>query len=168
MLDVGCAKGFLVKVFRDQGIEAWGVDVSEYAISSAPDDVRPYLRQVDLNKDALPFGDGYFDFVTFLATIEYLADSSLTIEQVDRVLKPGGGLYLTTIFGTNKSDKLRINVHDKGHWVREFQSSGLILNPQMGAPQVPPVREPSRDKGHIGTMCQSVTVENATRIPLGP
>ena len=32
-LDVGCAYGYLVEALRDLGVDAYGVDVSEYAIS---------------------------------------------------------------------------------------------------------------------------------------
>ena len=34
VLDVGCAKGFLVKDLLDQGIDAYGIDVSNYAIKN--------------------------------------------------------------------------------------------------------------------------------------
>ena len=32
VLDVGCAYGLLVETLRDRGIEAFGMDISEYAI----------------------------------------------------------------------------------------------------------------------------------------
>ena len=130
VLDVGCAKGFLVKAFKDLGIEAWGVDVSDYAISSAPDDVRSTLYKVDLNKDILPFKDEYFDFVTFLGTIEYLNDHEHCLHEINRVLTMQGGLYLTTIYKKDPRDKVRVNIHDKGYWVEEFQSSGFRFVPQ--------------------------------------
>lgn len=44
VLDVGCAKGFLVKALRDEGIDAWGVDVSAYAVGAADPSIRGYLR----------------------------------------------------------------------------------------------------------------------------
>jgi 2-polyprenyl-3-methyl-5-hydroxy-6-metoxy-1,4-benzoquinol methylase len=36
VLDVGCAKGFLVKAFRELGIKADGCDISDYALSFTP------------------------------------------------------------------------------------------------------------------------------------
>lgn len=36
VLDVGCAKGFLVKALREMNIKADGCDISEYALSFAP------------------------------------------------------------------------------------------------------------------------------------
>ncbi|MBA2320135.1 MAG: class I SAM-dependent methyltransferase [Deltaproteobacteria bacterium] len=44
VLDIGCAKGFLVRHLRELGVDAWGSDVSAYAIESAPDSVKPYVR----------------------------------------------------------------------------------------------------------------------------
>ena len=43
VLDFGCAKGYLVKALRLMGYRAYGVDISEYAISVADELVRPNL-----------------------------------------------------------------------------------------------------------------------------
>jgi predicted TPR repeat methyltransferase len=42
VLDVGCSVGFLVSKLRKLDVEAFGVDVSEYAISQVPSDIKPY------------------------------------------------------------------------------------------------------------------------------
>lgn len=42
-LDVGCAKGFLVRALRDAGRECWGIDHSPWAIEHAEAAARPYL-----------------------------------------------------------------------------------------------------------------------------
>ena len=55
VLDIGCAKGFLVLAFRNLSIEAYGVDISEYAISNAPNEVKQYLYKVDIEQDSSPF-----------------------------------------------------------------------------------------------------------------
>jgi len=134
VLDVGCAKGFLVKAFKDQGIEAWGVDVSEYALSSAPNDVGENLYRVDLNKDALPFPDEYFDCVTFLGTIECLDDYSKILSEIRRVMQPGGGLYLRTAYKTEAGDTIRKNVHNRGYWLKEFRRYGFKFLPTWKGP----------------------------------
>ncbi len=129
VLDVGCAKGFLVKAFREVGVEAWGVDISEYALSSAPEDVRTYLYRADLNQDILPFGDEYFDFVTFLGTIECLDDHNNALREIRRVLCPGGGLYLRTTYKTDPQDTIRRNVRSRGYWLKEFRRYGFKFLP---------------------------------------
>jgi len=42
VLDAGCSMGFLVEILRKRQIEAYGVDVSEYALQSAPQEVKPF------------------------------------------------------------------------------------------------------------------------------
>ncbi len=44
VFDAGCAWGLLVEALWDQGVEARGVDISEYAISNLRPDMRPYCR----------------------------------------------------------------------------------------------------------------------------
>jgi hypothetical protein len=43
-LDAGCAKGFLVKALRALGKQAWGFDISPWAIANAEADVRRYIQ----------------------------------------------------------------------------------------------------------------------------
>src|SRR5882672_9464229 len=42
VFDAGCAMGMLVEAFWDRGVEAWGVDISDYAISQVRRDMQPY------------------------------------------------------------------------------------------------------------------------------
>ncbi|GAI29747.1 unnamed protein product [marine sediment metagenome] len=64
LLDIGCAFGYIVKRLRDKGFDALGIDISEYALSQAPEDIKPYLKQGSV--DNLPWPEKYFDMaVTF-------------------------------------------------------------------------------------------------------
>lgn len=47
VLDFGCAKGFVVKALRMLRRDAWGIDISDYAVSECPEDVREYCRVVE-------------------------------------------------------------------------------------------------------------------------
>lgn len=42
-LDWGCAKGFLVKALRRLGVDAWGHDISEWAIANCDPEVKDYV-----------------------------------------------------------------------------------------------------------------------------
>jgi SAM-dependent methyltransferase len=72
ILDIGCAKGFLLHDFRQvvPGIRVFGVEISTYAVNHAMDDVRPFL--VTASADALPFGNGVFDLVVSINTAHNL------------------------------------------------------------------------------------------------
>ena len=61
LLDVGCAKGFLVKDLLELGIDAYGIDVSEYAILNCEPEVIGRL-QIG-SADSLPFPDNSFELV---------------------------------------------------------------------------------------------------------
>ena len=43
VLDVGCAKGFLVKEFRKKDIEAYGIDISTYALRHADESIKKFI-----------------------------------------------------------------------------------------------------------------------------
>jgi 2-polyprenyl-3-methyl-5-hydroxy-6-metoxy-1,4-benzoquinol methylase len=49
-LDAGCAKGFLVRALRERGREAWGCDISEWAIAKADPYAKPYLFRASVDK----------------------------------------------------------------------------------------------------------------------
>jgi len=59
-LDVGCAKGFLVRALREAGKTCWGVDHSHWALAHAEPAARPYL--LEASADMLPL-QGRFDVV---------------------------------------------------------------------------------------------------------
>ena len=44
VLDAGCAMGFLVEALRDRGAEAYGIDISEYAIGEVREDIKKFCK----------------------------------------------------------------------------------------------------------------------------
>lgn len=72
ILDIGCAKGFMVKDFKLLLPKAniLGVDISEYAISNADIEVRDSVSVA--NATNLPFSDKQFDLVISINTIHNL------------------------------------------------------------------------------------------------
>jgi ubiquinone/menaquinone biosynthesis C-methylase UbiE len=73
VLDVGCGKGFLVKdlMLACPGLEAFGLDISLYALMHCERDVVGRLHLG--SADNLPFPDGSFDCVLSLNTIHNLS-----------------------------------------------------------------------------------------------
>lgn len=43
ILDFGCARGFLCKAMRKIGVQAWGYDISDWAIQNCDEDVKPFV-----------------------------------------------------------------------------------------------------------------------------
>lgn len=92
VLDIGCAKGFLVKDLTDAlpGLEAVGLDISSYALDNAhPDAAGRLLRG---SCDALPFPDGSFTISLAINTIHNLnREGCLRSLREMRRVAPGGG-----------------------------------------------------------------------------
>jgi hypothetical protein len=61
--------GFLVEALRQRGVEAWGVDISEYAISHVSPDIRPYCWQGSVTE---PFPRNY-DLIVSIEVLEHLS-----------------------------------------------------------------------------------------------
>jgi SAM-dependent methyltransferase len=81
VLDFGCAKGFIVRALRILGIDAYGCDVSSYAIDHSYPDVRPYLALIPPGETEMPF-DKRFDLVLSKDVLEHM-----TVDKVDCFLK---------------------------------------------------------------------------------
>lgn len=87
-LDVGCATGFVVEALRELGLEAEGVDVSQFAVDQAAQGARGHIRFGDLTH-RLPFPDRHFDLVTALETLEHLPPEAvpLAVGELRRVTR---------------------------------------------------------------------------------
>lgn len=87
ILDIGCAKGFLVKDFLDLGMDAYGIDISEYALLNSVDGTHGRLHLGSAKK--LPFASNTFDCVISINTIHNLprSECKLALSEIMRVSK---------------------------------------------------------------------------------
>lgn len=93
VLEVGCAFGFLLDEARKYTPSVYGVETSRYARDFA----LKQLRLENVNQDFSLFPKDFFDIVLFIGTIEHLASPKTVLADINRVLKPGGLLVVTTI-----------------------------------------------------------------------
>jgi ubiquinone/menaquinone biosynthesis C-methylase UbiE len=95
ILDVGGNDGSFALMLRTNLNDVQIVDVSEKALQIARE--RGILsHRVDLNNEAFPFPDNYFDRVFCIETLEHLNDPEHCLGEINRVLEIGGMLVLTT------------------------------------------------------------------------
>jgi cyclopropane fatty-acyl-phospholipid synthase-like methyltransferase len=133
VLEIGCAKGFVVEDLRGFGVDAHGLDVSSYAIGEASDAVKPYLTIGDARTDLSRYKNKEFDVVFTLRFMECVPESDIPwlvaqmnrISQfqfhvIDEVIKPN--------FYTNKllEDWIKYN-WAKGTVLQSNQSRKKIL-----------------------------------------
>jgi ubiquinone/menaquinone biosynthesis C-methylase UbiE len=87
VLDVGCGKGFLVKdlMLECSGLEAFGLDISHYAVLRCPPEIVGRLHLG--SADSLPFPDRSFDAVLSINTIHNLprAEAVKAMREIERL-----------------------------------------------------------------------------------
>ena len=105
VLDVGCAKGFLVKDFFDLGIQSLGIDISKYAIDNSLLEIKDKL--IIGSADKLPFPDDTFDAVVSINTIHNLdrAKCKQAINEMQRVSKNKKKLFIQVDSYLNEEQK---------------------------------------------------------------
>lgn len=132
ILDVGCGKGFMMHDFTHllPGIRITGIDISEYAISHALEDMKSRIRVGDAKK--LPYQDKSFDLVISINTIHNLAlgECKQAIREIQRVKKKHG--FITVDAYRNSEEKKRLEAWNLtaltymsvAEWIKLFDEVG--------------------------------------------
>ena len=92
LMDLGCAFGYLVQEARTRGYQAFGLDISAYAIAREPG--IEGLIEGDLQ--VLPLRDSSADVVVLFDVLEHLSDPQRALTEVARILTPEGLIVGTT------------------------------------------------------------------------
>ncbi len=133
VLDVGCAKGFLVEHLRDNGVEAFGIDISPYAISLVREDIRPYCH-VASGKDPL---SRKFDLITCIEMAEHMPEAEACAMIAEICAHTDQIIFSSTPDGLD--DPTHINIHPADYWIALFQQQGFFpdrnCQPDFVAPQ---------------------------------
>ena len=101
VLDFGCGSGYLLDALLARNIPCSGADFSEDAVAVVQKRLggNPLFHGVQLVR-GLPTSieDESYDAVFFIETIEHLLDDDLkvTLQELNRILRPGGLLIVTT------------------------------------------------------------------------
>ena len=92
--DLGCGSGRTLLWNRDLGAAPVGIDIAPFFSRDARDEID--LMLADLRQ--LPFADNTFDKAWSLDVLEHLSPEALRgmLAEANRVLKPGGGLFVYT------------------------------------------------------------------------
>lgn len=118
ILEVGCAGGRDAKLFLEQGFEFTGIDLVQKFIDIAKDTCPDgEFFRMDVLKE-LDFPDNHFDAVWSYATLHHFYDEDMlkALENINRILKPGGKFFL----GNKLGDKPSIITDKVGDGERRF------------------------------------------------
>lgn len=120
VLDIGCGLGHLCRYLsaQDPLYIVSGTDFSPFAVETASRVCRGLFKEADAIKQ--PFDDRSFDAVIAADVIEHLSDIPAFLSEVQRVIKPGGTVIITTPERKASGEKW-----SEEH-VTEFTKNGLI------------------------------------------
>ena len=109
ILDVGCAKGFMLYDFYKQNpnLDLYGIDISKYAIDNSVPEIKYKLKVA--NATNLPYEDNYFDLVISINTVHNLdkIECATALREISRVSKKNA--FLTVDAFNNEDEEKRMH-----------------------------------------------------------
>jgi SAM-dependent methyltransferase len=118
VLDVGCAMGFLVEALRDRGVEAFGIDISEYAINQVREDIQPYCKVASITEPL----ENKFDLIVTIETFEHLSQKDVVVGFENLV-----NASEDIVFSSSPSDygeATHRNIQPPEYWALQFAQFG--------------------------------------------
>lgn len=132
LLDVGCAKGFMLKDFAEAipGMTVAGIDVSDYAIANAVEGMEHFVQVADARD--LPFEDDSFDLVVSVNTIHNLERVEVvdSLREIQRVSRRGSFVVVDAYRDATEKDRIdawnltALTVLSTDDWVDLFREAG--------------------------------------------
>jgi SAM-dependent methyltransferase len=138
LIDVGCGQGHMLGQL-DPGVDAWGIEVSEYAVSRCAI-LAPRAKVIHGNiEDGIPGGVPVagFDVVVARYLFEHLVDPGAAIARCASLLRPGGHILFSVPNTSSPGRRLKgeqwFALLDKTHrslldppaWKRLVEGAGL-------------------------------------------
>ena len=132
ILDVGCGKGFLLYEFTQvvPGIQVHGVDISDYAIANAKQEIAHCLKLGEAQH--LPFQAASMDFVFSITTLHNLPNYELNpaLKEIERVGKHNKHIVVESF--RNEREKMNLlywqltcrSFYSPKEWEWFFEQSG--------------------------------------------
>lgn len=97
ILDAGCGTGFALAQLasRRSGLDLSGLDASPEMLARARGRLPTAVELVRGDLECMPYAAGRFDAVITMNALHYLDDPAFALEEIARVLRPGGRLVVT-------------------------------------------------------------------------
>ena len=155
VLDLGTGSGYAVRALRERGV------ARGYGLDGAPEMTRNAREYTDDDRvgyvvgdfGSLPFADDSVDHVFSMEAFYYASDPHHTLEEIRRVLKPGGTFYCAVnyyeenVHSHDWQDNISVEMTrwSKPEYRAAFREAGLHIAEQDNIPdeetEIPPAGE---------------------------
>lgn len=127
-LDIGCSFGELVKFLNDFGVDAYGIDGSDFVISKVENSIKNKIFKVNLNSDPFPFEDNTFDFIGSFYSVEHIHNIEFFGKELFRTLKDSGiAWFLTPNVGEEGRTKVDVFTNTFAEWKKLFENQNFTV-----------------------------------------
>jgi 2-polyprenyl-6-hydroxyphenyl methylase / 3-demethylubiquinone-9 3-methyltransferase len=144
ILEVGCGGGLICEQLAQRRAEMVGIDPSQGALAAATahaqeQGLSQHIHYQQGYAESLPFADGSFSAIVCFDVLEHVRDLKATIEEIARVLAPGGVFVFDTInrtliaravliwYGENfPSGGLKPGIHNYHSFIKPVELQNLI------------------------------------------
>lgn len=121
-LDVGCAYGELVKALVDLGVDAYGIDGSDFVLTQVDDSIKDRVFKVNLNSDKFPFEDKKFDLIGSFYSVEHIHNIDFFSQEMFRTMKDDGcAWFLTPNIGEEGRSVVDVFTNTFDEWKKIFE-----------------------------------------------
>ena len=132
VLDAGCALGLLVEALRKNDVEAYGVDLSDYAIQNAPAAVAPYCRVGSITE---PF-DRMYDLIVCIEVLEHMPAAEVEAAVHNLCQHTNDILFSSTPF--DYKEATHFHVQPPEYWAELFSHQGFFRDVDFDASFITP------------------------------
>jgi len=134
VLEIGSGLGLLGKEIKEEvdgSIDYFGV---ELAFNPSRESKENQIDPLQANALKLPFAEGTFDAVVSTDVMEHIADAGSAIDEIGRVLRPGGKAFIVIADPSEaRFENVEGHINRSGentdipYWEEKFEKSGLVI-----------------------------------------
>jgi FtsZ-binding cell division protein ZapB len=132
VLDAGCALGFLVESLRNRGVDAWGIDISPFAIDQVYAPIKPYCRVGSVTGDL----GGAWDLIVSIEVAEHLPPREAEAAIANICAHTTDVLFSSS--PVDHREPTHVNVHPPEYWAEQFARHGFFRDVDYDATYVLP------------------------------
>lgn len=132
VLDAGCALGLLVETLRARNVEAFGVDISSYAVANAAAGTRPYLREGSVADEL----SEHYDLIVSIEVLEHVPAAAADAAIANFCRHTGDVLFSSSPL--DFSEATHVNVRPPEYWAEQFARHGFVRDVDFDASFITP------------------------------